>query len=693
MARCIRCAMLLVLSLPLLGKAQTSFAKAPASAAATTAAIVLGDSDIPLYGPWKFHTGDSPINPATGAPLWAEPEFDDSSWESVSLRPQPGLSDPYTGDPRYIPGWTTKGHPGYMGYAWYRLRVAVTAKAGSNLALAAPIYVDDAFQAFANGKLLGGYGRFDRSGKLPVAAPTGPAMLNLPESVDRGGTGRPYVQVIAFRVWMGPMGLTHSQYAGGIHYAPRLGLAAPIAARTRLDQLELALHNSFAPFEAMMLFLLGVVTLSLVLFDRSDRVYYWVAGVLFFTAFADVALTAYTLTRVLSSRTYFMFFDVFSNPLELCGWIMVWWHWFHLRRPSWMPKAILSLMLIYMVTKAIGGDFFYGMSLQPPAAGFNVVSVLVRLVFLPLFIYVIVLGIRQQGPEGWLVLPAVVPLIISQFASELIVLNLPVKWSPFGITIFVGQVANIVSATAISLLLLRRLLLSVRRQKLMALDVRQAQEVQQVIVPEALTSLPGFAIESEFQPAQQVAGDFFQVIPHPSDGSLLIVVGDVNGKGLRAGMLVALLVGTIRSIAQFDTRPATMLNALNQRLMGRGNSIATCMALHIASNGDVVLANAGHVPPYLNGDPLAVEGTLPLGLLDKPEFSSLRFHLNPGDRLVLMTDGIAEATNANGQLFGFERVRELLHSARSAREIVGVACAFGQIDDISLVSVSRAAAS
>ena len=68
----------------------------------------------------------------------------------------------------------------------------------------------------------------------------------------------------------------------------------------------------------------------------------------------------------------------------------------------------------------------------------------------------------------------------------------------------------------------------------MALDVKQAQEVRQDILPEEHTSLPGFEIESEYRPALEVGGDFFQVIPNPVDGSLLIVAGDVAGKGLKA---------------------------------------------------------------------------------------------------------------------------------------------------------------
>src|SRR5579871_2970851 len=88
--------------------------------AAEGAQAGFGRAEMPLYGPWRFRSGDSPVDAATGVPLWAEPGFDDSTWEERSLEPEPGLKDPYNGDPRYVRGWTATGHPGYMGYAWYR---------------------------------------------------------------------------------------------------------------------------------------------------------------------------------------------------------------------------------------------------------------------------------------------------------------------------------------------------------------------------------------------------------------------------------------------------------------------------------------------------------------------------------------------------------------------------------------------
>jgi hypothetical protein len=84
--------------------------------------VRLGASVVALYGPWKFQVGDSPIDSATGRPLWSEASFDDSQWETVELTPKDGAIDPISGLSTYVPGWTARGHRGYWGYAWYRIR-------------------------------------------------------------------------------------------------------------------------------------------------------------------------------------------------------------------------------------------------------------------------------------------------------------------------------------------------------------------------------------------------------------------------------------------------------------------------------------------------------------------------------------------------------------------------------------------
>jgi serine phosphatase RsbU (regulator of sigma subunit) len=124
--------------------------------------------------------------------------------------------------------------------------------------------------------------------------------------------------------------------------------------------------------------------------------------------------------------------------------------------------------------------------------------------------------------------------------------------------------------------------------------------------------------------------------------------------------------------------------------MGRSDAQATCLALSIAQDGSATLANAGHMPPYLNGEPMEMEGALPLGMLEGAECSVMRFNVKDGDRLLLMSDGIVEASDSEGRLFGFERIQELLRTAITAAGIATAAQEFGQDDDISVISVTRA---
>jgi serine phosphatase RsbU (regulator of sigma subunit) len=118
---------------------------------------------------------------------------------------------------------------------------------------------------------------------------------------------------------------------------------------------------------------------------------------------------------------------------------------------------------------------------------------------------------------------------------------------------------------------------------------------------------------------------------------------------------------------------------------------AAGLALRITANGDVTLANAGHMPPYLNGQPVTMEGALPLGIFAGAEPSVVRFTLEHEDRLVLISDGIVEAMDANRQLFGFERIQALLNKHVTAIEVADAAQNFGQEDDISVIAVARTA--
>jgi serine phosphatase RsbU (regulator of sigma subunit) len=192
-------------------------------------------------------------------------------------------------------------------------------------------------------------------------------------------------------------------------------------------------------------------------------------------------------------------------------------------------------------------------------------------------------------------------------------------------------------------------------------------------------------VETAYHPARTVGGDFFQVIPHP-DGSLLVVVGDVSGKGVAAAMLVAVLVGALRTRADETFDPAAILQTLNDRLLGRaGGHFATCVAAYIGVDGTMRIANAGHIPPYRNGVAMEIPGSLPLGITAGAEYDVETVRLGAADRLTFVTDGVLEARNEAGELLGFERLEEI--SMLPPKAILRAAIAHGQDDDITVVGV------
>jgi hypothetical protein len=652
-----------------------------------TAHVTLGRSVVPLYGPWKFTVGDSPIDPATNTPLWAQPDFDDSSWETVDLTPK-GVRDPLGGFSGYVKGWTAKGHAGHWGYGWYRIRVQVDAQPGEDLALAGPAYVDDVYQVFDNGTLIGTFGKFN--GRQPTVYYTEPMMFKLPQA-PAGKDHASQVRVLAFRLWMAPATLVTQPDTGGLHTAPLLGSASAVSAGYQLNWVELVRAQVSSIVEGLLFLLLAAVSFSLTRLDRSDRVYTWMGAVFLVQVGIRLSSGIGSLTQILDATISNVVQDAILNPLLFGCWVMVWWVWFRLQRPSWVPKAVGLLTAGFMLSTLVGENLLYPLISLPVADIFHTASIAVRLALLVLLVLVVFWGIRRQGAEGWLVLPPVALFIFAQFTAELLIMHVRINWYPFSVRISISQIADVLLTAVLFVLLIRRLVISVREQRLLALDVKQAQEVQRVILPEAVTTVPGLTIENEYRPAREVGGDFNQIIPHSADGSLLIVAGDVAGKGLQAGMLVALLVGAIRMAEEVNPDPLFILQALNRRLLGRGEAHATCLAMHIAADGAVTLANAGHLPPYLNGQPVAVEGALPLGVIDNAAFTVTHFQLRENDRLLLASDGIVEAMDEQGRLFGFERLQELLQSRLTAAEVATAAQNFGQQDDISVIAVTRTA--
>jgi hypothetical protein len=226
-------------------------------------------------------------------------------------------------------------------------------------------------------------------------------------------------------------------------------------------------------------------------------------------------------------------------------------------------------------------------------------------------------------------------------------------------------------------------------------EFEAARTVQQVLIPDFLPQIPGLIVESAYLPAQEVGGDFFQVLPIPGTGDAFIVVGDVSGKGLKAAMTVSLIVGTLRAYAESYTSPAQLLAGMNRRLHGRTAGFATCLALKITSAGEVTIANAGHPNPYLDGVEIQTDSNLPLGIALDVAYAETRLHIDPTQSFTLVSDGVVEATAAaTKELFGFDRTQAI--SRHTANAIAEAARAFGlgapQADDITVLTVARTVA-
>ena len=310
--------------------------------------VTLGPSVVPLYGPWKFTVGDSPIDPATNTPLWAQPAFDDSKWETVDLTPK-GLLDPLGGFSDYVKGWTARGHAGYSGYAWYRIRVQVAAQPGEKLALSGPPYVDDAYQLFSDGTLIGSFGKF--SGRQPTFYFTQPMMFDLPAT---GAQSPSSVRVLAFRLWMAPDTMVTQADTGGLHTAPLLGDAGAVSAGYQLRWLEPIRSHVADVVEGLLYLLLAMVAFSLTRFDRSDPVYVWMGSIFVLLVINNILIVVAAWSQVLSANTDVLVQDGFITPLLLGAWVMVWWVWFRLQRPAWVPGAVAVLTLAFMVSTIIG---------------------------------------------------------------------------------------------------------------------------------------------------------------------------------------------------------------------------------------------------------------------------------------------------------------------------------------------------
>ena len=649
-----------------------ALAQIPAQPTTTPAVnITLGHSAVAINGPWRFHTGDNSE--------WSSPTFNDSSWETTSLETKQGSYDPNQGTPDFVPGWTGKGHSGYSGFAWYRIGIHLTGADGP-ISLLAPSDVDDSYQIFVNGSLLGSFGDF--SGSLPTIYATQPFMFRIPSSVLRNSPSGNLE--IAFRFYMAPLELLQANFPGGMHDPPYIGLTDAIVPIYHV-QWENQFQGAASSIISFLIYLLfTLLILMLYAFDRTERILLLpLAACAVSGIYMIVIMFLYMSTLLTAIHAHYAQTVLISGFRAL--WAITWWAYFGLQQRKWIRNAII---VVAAWSTAIELLFPYLTTSGPKAPHFIftayfISSYLTNAAIVALLVIIVYFGIRQTQKIDWMLLLALIFYGLPNLNPVFNALHIRTAWFPFGLNLGLAPITSLASLFCFSVVLMHRFRASQRRQQAIIEDVKQAQEVQQVLIPKQFPQVPGLTIESEYRPAREVGGDFFHIQP-AGDGSLLIIAGDVSGKGLKAAMTVSTIIGALRN--EPSRQPATVLANLNRLLHGNITGFAVCTAALISADGSMTLANAGNLAPYLNGKELPIGSSLPLGVAPNTAYSESTHQLNPGDRLAFISDGVVEATNPQRELFGFDRTQAI--SNQPASIIADTAQAFGQQDDISVIAVS-----
>lgn len=614
-----------------------------------------------LDGQWKFHTGDDP--------LWADPALDDSSWPVVNLSQT--LAE--------------QGYDSYTGYGWYRIKlspeqVAEISKRASGQELALLVAGNSAGQVdvYVNG-LEAGHTRGMTDSPAEYLSPPFVAPLNPAQS---GPT------VIAVRTWAGPT-ITISR---GLLQRVDIGPASEMAQRQSLAVSRQWNENVVAGLLVTFLFVcVAVLGGFLYLAQRHHAEYLWLSLLCLAVATTGSADVLFGL-GALSLRAD-RIFTVFSGHLFMAVTLEFILHFTATKSRRFVRGVQIAVVVL---------PFLYFIHLPQLYQVLSIAAEVLFCVLVTVLLYYAWRGGRKEA--GVMVVPFFLAATADSADSVLDFMAFK-HWLPdtfashrfhMGPVVFgTGTVAYTVFLLSLIAVILYRFVHISQEEQKSAAEISAAKSVQALLIPTQLPSNKNFMLESAYLPVNGVGGDFFQVLPLKDD-SLLIVVGDVSGKGLQAAMNSSTLVGALRNELSHD--PATVLKHLNHVLIGAvaspGTAVkeldcapcyATCLCARVYPDGTVTIANAGHLSPYRDGREVALMPSLPLGVIAEAEYEATTFQLNRGDRLVFLSDGVVEAQNDAGELFGFERTQQV--SNESARYIAQTAKHFGQTDDITVLSL------
>jgi serine phosphatase RsbU (regulator of sigma subunit) len=227
------------------------------------------------------------------------------------------------------------------------------------------------------------------------------------------------------------------------------------------------------------------------------------------------------------------------------------------------------------------------------------------------------------------------------------------------------QILDALAADAASILDNARLVEKERERQRFEQEINIARDIQQALLPRDFREFPHLSVTGFNLPCLSVGGDYFDVFPL-GDGRTAFLIADVSGKGLGAALLTTMLQGALSGMT-LGTDPARVFNHVNRFLCGHSEvgRYATMFFGILDQDGHLEYINAGHPSPFLirNGaaEEAFTEGSYPVGLVPEAEYTSVGLKLEPGDTLVLFSDGVTEAMDPDDQLFGVPRLKQVLN--------------------------------
>jgi hypothetical protein len=619
---------------------------APLAAGAQSGAPLVNARQLPpgildLTQSWRVHEGDNAA--------WADPDFDDTDWQIERLDNSASSE----------PGWR-----------WFRASIRSPQDSALSLLLDGR---DGAYELFIDGK------RAPGASLQPSLLVTDPRDRSFPLSRQAA------LVHLALRVHLAKRLFDRAP----AFRAAALGPAPAITARQLADGNARLMSVLPSLSINLALVLAGIGALGLYFAQKRRGEYLWLGVFLAAEGMGSAAFGLYYASFVPVSINWFFAIPVnYTATLAFVEFIFR----FAGRRVTRPWRVYQSLL----ITAGIGCPFLVWFGIL----GYGPYNVIEALAIAPASLFLTILLFRWymagNREAGWLILPALFPTttlacwdtgVVMQYfrlpaADHLL---RPIVIGPLAIHAF--DLADAVFLLAIGVVMFFRFSRISQEQARAAAELEAAQRVQGLLLRSQHDGASSLRIESVYRPAQEVGGDFFHTAQ--IRGTTRIVIGDVSGKGMGAAMLVSVLLGALDAIT--EASPAAVLRQLNVIMLARQQGgFATCACVLVATDGALTLANAGHLAPYLNGEEIALEPGLPVGIAAPAEYSETFFQLSPGDRLTFVSDGVVEAQSEAGELFGFDRTREL--STQSAETIAQAAQQYGQQDDITVLTLQYVSA-